>query len=118
MSDEKLYLDDFWGAPEGWTRVTTAPECIRMLQERDWERVSIDYDLDFPDGEIALTGTGMDVMEWIRERVMADPSYVPPAIQIHSTNVPARERLLAVAAEIEAELVRTGRVRPTPREHR
>jgi hypothetical protein len=112
MAEEKLYLEDFWGIPEGWTGVSTAPECIELLRDGGWERISLDYDLDFPDRDIAETGTGMDVLEWIAARVSSEPSYRPPRILIHSTNIPARTRMLALLADIEAELERTGRARP------
>jgi hypothetical protein len=113
MHERKLYLDDLWGPPQGWVGVRTADACIAKLRLEDWDLVSLDHDLHDLNGDIAVSGTGMDVVEWILEQVRSDPDYLPPRIQIHSTNVPARERMLEVVSAIEAELTRSQRVRET-----
>ncbi len=68
----------------------TARECIESLRSGGWALVSLDHDLDDLDGDIEVTGTGMDVLEWISQQVEADPAYVPPRIQIH--HLPRRPR--------------------------
>ena len=83
----KLYLDDEREAPEGWVRVRWPEEAIELLKTGHVTEVSLDHDLG--DDE---HGSGYDVVLWIEEAV-ARGGFVPPRIEVHSANPPARAKM-------------------------
>ncbi len=90
----KVWLDDDRPEPEGWVRARTVTEAITLLQTGGIDEISLDHDL----GDDAA-GTGYDVLTWI-ERAVAGRGFVPPAIDIHTANPPARIRMLAAVDAI------------------
>lgn len=72
------------GELDDWLWVKTAQEAITHLESEDVVEVSLDHDLGDPDE----FGDGYMVAVWIEERVAADNTYVPPVVQVHSSNVP------------------------------
>jgi len=67
----------------------TAQECIQMLQDEQWDAVSLDHDLG---GEVHVDSnredTGMEVVRWI----IANRAEIPFII-VHSWNIPAARRM-------------------------
>lgn len=91
----KLFLDDVRDPPDdSWTVVRTAKECIFLLENLNFEVLSLDHDLgeDMP--------TGYDVAVWIEERV-ALMAYQAPEIRVHSANPVGVKRIRQVIASIE-----------------
>jgi hypothetical protein len=91
----KVYLDDERETPDGWTRVYTVDECLRLLQTRTVSHVSLDNDLglDQPEGYTAL-----DTLE---EWVYCDPTFPIPVITIHSANPARSQSMRQTAAKLE-----------------
>ena len=83
----KIYLDDERKTPPGWIRCYWPDEVIALLQQHEVEVVSLDHDLGDDD-----RGTGYDVLQWIEEACVTQ-KFVPPKLQIHSANPPARLRM-------------------------
>jgi len=94
----KLFLDDERSAPEGWVRVTTAPNAIGVLHSEMVTHLSLDHDLG--DGD---AGNGYDVVLWIEEQVMGlgRLDVLPVSMKVHSANPPARARMEAGIERIE-----------------
>lgn len=90
----KVYLDDERVAPAGWVQVRWPEEAIGLLQTGRVTELSLDHDL----GDDAR-GTGYDVLLWIEEQVACN-EFVPPAINIHSANPAARQRMEAAVRAI------------------
>ncbi len=92
----RVWLDDVrvpYPDPEGWVWVRTPAEAIELLQTGAVCELSLDHDLGLVDGDREVTG--YDVVTWIERRVALE-GFVPPAtIRVHSSNVPAAERMEA-----------------------
>ena len=83
----RVYLDDERVAPPGWIQVRWPEEAIDLLKTGQVTDLSLDHDLG--DDE---HGTGYDVLLWIEEEVVRN-DFVPPSMNIHSANPPARRRM-------------------------
>tara|TARA_R110000782_G_scaffold23881_8_gene62037 strand:- start:863 stop:1084 length:222 start_codon:yes stop_codon:yes gene_type:complete len=64
------------------------------LKAGDVTHISLDHDLGLDE-----RGTGYDVLIWIEDAV-ATKGFVPPAIQIHTANSSARQKMEAAALSI------------------
>lgn len=95
MNDMRLFLDDERPAPEGWLKVSWPSEVIEFLKTGRVTEISLDHDL----GDDSR-GTGYDVILWIEEAV-ALKGFVPPKINIHTSNPSARAKMLAGVRMIE-----------------
>lgn len=84
----KLWLDDLRPAPDGWTRVTTAPAAIEKLTAGGVLEVSLDHDL----GEDPAAGSGYDVAMFIEEAAFHG-RLARVAWAIHSANPVGRQRM-------------------------
>lgn len=93
----KVYLDDERETPRGWVRTYTAEHTIALLKTGTVEHLSLDHDL----GNEAA-GTGYDVLVWLEEQVATGQwiGHPLPSIEIHSANLPARDKMLAAIAKI------------------
>ena len=84
-----LYLDDERSAPSSsWVRVVNASDCIKRLSMPSIyvERLSLDHDLGL------INETGYDVLLWIEEEVVTNPTFIPPReINMHTAK-PAADR--------------------------
>jgi len=85
----KLYLDDEREAPAGWVRVKTADLAVALLEENNFEVVSLDHDLGYTSDKHK---TGYDVLCWIEEQVYMK-EYPLPEIRIHTANPAARRKM-------------------------
>ena len=92
----KIYLDDERTTPDGWHRTYWPDEAIELLKTGTVTHVSLDHDLGDDD-----RGTGHDVVLWIEEPV-ALHGFMPPAMKVHSANVPARTKMEKGIRAIEA----------------
>lgn len=98
----KLYLDDERVEPEGWFRVTTAENCIFILENHPYEieELSLDHDLD--DHVCTRNGycepsplTGYEVAKWLEEKAFNNEwSFVPKILKCHSDNPAGRKRII------------------------
>ena len=105
VSQKRLWLDDEREAPSSlWTRARTAKEAIQLLEQADFDVVSLDHDL----GEGA--GTGYDVANYIEERAALDPEFKIPEVLVHTDNGPARVRMALAAESIRRIKERRGQV--------
>ncbi len=90
----KLWVDDERPAPDGFVQAWTSDEAVLHLLARHSviEEVSLDHDLGGDD-------TGFKVLDW-----MIAEDVWPKVLTIHTSNPPARKRMLAAAnAEAPAE---------------
>ena len=93
----KVYLDDLRRLPDGWEPAYTANEAIVLLRTGIVTEISLDHDL----GDSKLCGEGYDVLLWIEEQV-AKHGIVPPMMHVHTSNIPARDRMLLAIQSINA----------------
>lgn len=89
----KVYLDDVRPTPDGWIGVSTVKEVIDLLETGQVTEVSLDHDLGFS------RETGYDVLTWMEEKVIRE-GFVPPKINIHTSNPPAFRRMSDAAERI------------------
>lgn len=90
----KLWVDDERPAPDDtWTLARSSDEAVLHLIMRNWDEISLDHDLGGDD-------TGFLVLDW-----MIHEGVWPKTLTIHTSNPPARKRMLAAAnAEAPAEM--------------
>ena len=108
----KLFLDDVRTVSESthgtewkeWLLVGTVDECKRLLDTGDVTHISLDYDLSYSD----YAHTGMDVIEYIGDKMLADPTYKLPVIYIHSVHDKARKMWERVNALQAMQKIREG----------
>lgn len=91
----RVYLDDVRPTPEGWIRAYWPDEVIHMLQTGLVKELSLDHDLGDD-----RRGTGYDVIVWIEDAVVSR-GLKPPVIHVHSSNPPARLKMLAGICSIQ-----------------
>lgn len=91
----KVFLDDERPTPPGWIAARWPDEAITLLQTGQVTELSLDHDLG--NDEI---GTGYSVLLWI-EKAVALNSFVPPAINIHTANASARQKMMLALRSIE-----------------
>lgn len=83
----KVFLDDTRPAPAGWKLARWPQEVIGLLMTGAVTDVSLDHDLGDD-----KRGTGYDVITWL-EKAVVEYGLVPPVINIHSANMPAKKRM-------------------------
>lgn len=94
----RIWLDDDPDdreAPEGWTHVRSVREvCFALLTGRVVE-LSLDNDLDNPEGSETTFGTGYQVIDFLEEQQeVAGKSLWPrDGIVLHTANSQGRERM-------------------------
>ncbi|MDQ1831028.1 cyclic-phosphate processing receiver domain-containing protein [Massilia scottii] len=98
----KVYLDDERATPDGWVRVYWPDEAIALLVGGSVTHISLDHDLGDD-----TRGTGYDVVLWIEAQVFT-AGFRPPAMQVHSANASAREKMEAGIRTIERVAGRAG----------
>jgi|SRR6056297_966345 len=81
----KVYLDDERKCPRGWTKVKTATDAIKLLQNNNVSEISLDHDL-------GIDENGYDVLIWIEKQVFLN-NYKTPKIHIHTANPSARLKM-------------------------
>lgn len=91
-----VWLDDERYPKVGWYWAKTAMDAIGALSNGGVTKISLDHDLG-----PASAGTGYDVILWIEQEVVLDPSYIPPDIDIHTANPVAYRRMQAGVESIE-----------------
>ena len=69
---------------------------IALLEQGEVTEISLDHDLGDDD-----RWTGYDVLLWIEEAV-ALKGFKPPAIKLHTSNPPAKEKMGRAIAKIES----------------
>lgn len=104
----RVWLDDDLvdrAAPDGWTHVTTAWECIELLDSGRVKELSLDHDL----GDDDQYGRGIDVVNWLgnEQEVHDRPLWPEGGITIHSANPSGRDQ---IARAIKADAGRRFRV--------
>lgn len=98
----KVFLDDARTPPTGWVLVHWPEEVIELLKQENVDEISLDHDLGNDSH-----GTGYDVILWIEEAV-ANRSFIPPIIRIHSANASARQKMEAGIKSIHRLLDQRG----------
>lgn len=98
----KVFLDDMRDCPETWLRVSRPSDVILLLQTGLVREISLDHDLGDNKRwrDYDVEETGYQVLEWI-ERKVVSCNFPPPIIHIHTSNPPARKRMLAAVATIK-----------------
>ena len=99
----KLYLDDYRTPPrgEGYVSADNYADFLALLDKYRYclEEVDLDYDL----GRDSLFG-GIDALKYMKKHDMH-----PEHINVHSTHIIGREKMLKYAAVNFPEAVVTGR---------
>jgi hypothetical protein len=90
-----VFLDDRRQTPLGWERVYWPYQAIALLETGKVEVISLDHDLGDP-----KRGTGYDVLLWMQEAV-AERSFTPLEIRIHSASPMARIKMQMTAEAIQ-----------------
>lgn len=91
----KLYIDDIRPAPEGWMLARTVDEAIDLLQSRDWDEVSFDYDLgDVSYGYTTPERTGNTLAALLVDLVQTGKRKAPKC-HVHSWNPAGQKRIIA-----------------------
>ncbi|HRV60132.1 MAG: hypothetical protein KDB54_09320 [Solirubrobacterales bacterium] len=94
----RIWLDDDpvdREAPEGWIHVRSVREaCFALLTGRVVE-LSLDNDLDNPEGSETTFGTGYQVIDFLEEQegVAGNPLWPRDGIVLHTANANGRERM-------------------------
>jgi hypothetical protein len=86
-------------------------ETIAALQNKPVAEISLDYDLDYTDGD----NKGLQVMDWMLWAVQR--GWHPPVIHIHSANPLGAAQMVNVWREIE-EIDNPLPTHPPPRRRR
>jgi hypothetical protein len=94
----KVYLDDIRIPTSDWVRTRWPDEVIGLLKSGLVTEISLDHDLGND-----KRGTGYDVLLWIEEAV-ANTSFIPPKITIHTSNTSARQKMEAAVKKIDCIL--------------
>jgi hypothetical protein len=94
-----VFLDDKRDPPPGgdWTVARTSKEAIRLLAAGGVTYISFDHDLGGGD-------TGMRVVDWIDERVAADPAFEFPTWRVHSMNPVGRDNIRTAMLAVERRI--------------
>ena len=92
-----IYLDDERSCPRGWHSCRWPEEVIELIKTGVVEAVDLDHDLG--EGQEFLNPrTGMDVLTFLEQWV--EDGHVPPRIMIHTSNPPAKQRMIAASRAI------------------
>jgi hypothetical protein len=94
---ECLWLDDLRSPPPGWVWVKSAWDAIDMIADGNVAVCSLDHDL----GDRVEVGEGYDVILWIEEAIVERDFTAVPKIVVHSSNGPAKKRMIAGIENIE-----------------
>jgi len=96
-----LWLDDMRPPPDHtWWWFDNAKAVIDTLSQLKHgphsvlgyvSTISLDHDL----GDETIYGNGYQVIAWIEEKVFKDDTYIPPIIQIHTSNPVAIQKMKA-----------------------
>jgi len=78
----RLFVDDFYDAPEGWTVARTSEEAIALLNKGNVVECTLDHDLGDDD-------TGYRVVCWMEEHDI----WPVDGVRCHSSNGPGIQRI-------------------------
>jgi hypothetical protein len=92
----KVYLDDIRIPTSDWVRARWPIDVIKLLKTGLVTEISLDHDLGNDN-----RGTGYDVLLWIEEAV-ANTSFIPPKITIHTSNTSAYQKMEAAVNKINS----------------
>ena len=81
----KLWLDDYYAAPDGWLAVTTVIDAIDALATNTVTDASLDHDLGFTDPDT----NGMAVCQWMK----TNDAWPTLALTVHTRNRFASTRM-------------------------
>lgn len=95
----RVWLDDERPTPNGWIRVKTPEEAIRLLETHEVEVISLDHDLGLDE-----TRTGYTVLNWLEFQVFTDKAFRMPKVLIHTDNPVGRKNMLAALNSIYSRI--------------
>lgn len=88
VQEDKLWVDDERNAPtDSWRVCRSSSEAIVELMGSTWSEISLDHDLGGDD-------TGFKVLNWMIDHAV----WPTKSLTIHTSNPPARTRMLKAAA--------------------
>ena len=90
--------------PEGWIQCRWPYEVISLIEEFNVSEISLDHDLGglFENGKEI---TGMDVLNWLEQKVHEDKNFDPPVIYIHTANSSKINEMRKIADKIHRDWV-------------
>lgn len=80
----RLYVDDLRPCPDGWMVARDFHHAIAMLEQYEFEVVSLDHDIDSFYGMKEMTGR--DILNWLIARKVEGYKHVPSTVRVHSAN--------------------------------
>jgi hypothetical protein len=98
----KVFLDDWRDCADDWVRVSRPSDVILLLETGMVREISLDHDLGTNKawrGKYVIEETGYEVLEWIEQQVVWH-GFVPPIMNVHTDNPPARKRMEAAIKSI------------------
>jgi hypothetical protein len=84
LIQNRLYVDDLRPCPKGWCLARNFHEAIFLLEQCEWDEVSLDHDIASFYGNKEMTGR--DILNWLIARKL-DGLYTPKIVKVHSANV-------------------------------
>jgi hypothetical protein len=91
----RVWLDDIREEPEGWLRTRTVEETIEAIEAFDVVELSLDNDL----GDTLREG--IEVLDWLEERLLCHEILPPPVIHAHTGNPSAGRSMRQIIAKLE-----------------
>jgi hypothetical protein len=77
--------------------VKTARDVIQCLKTHRVDALDLDHDL----GEVSITGSGYDVLEWLENEAAKRGFIPPPVIKVHSANAAVYTKMLQAIESIK-----------------
>lgn len=84
MISKKLYVDDLRHCPDGWDVARNFHQAIVMLEDNDYDEISLDHDIASFYGNREMTGD--DILQWLIDRKVNNLGHTPNKIYVHSAN--------------------------------
>ena len=94
----KLYVDDIRKAPTGWEQAYTYSEAIYLLNNYNYDKLSLDHDLGFTNKGIEQNG--YDILNWLEERQF-NSEFIPGDIFAHTANPVGLQRMNVVIERLK-----------------
>lgn len=90
---KKLYVDDLRDCPEGYDLARNFHEAIVLLEQFDYDEVSLDHDIASFYGNREMTG--YDILMWLVSRDTLE-LHVPSLINFHTANPKGMENMIQI----------------------
>jgi len=94
-TEVKVWLDDWREEPEGWLRTLTVEETIEAIESFNVVELSLDNDLGIGLRE------GIEVMDWLEQRLLCHEILPPEKMYVHSQNPVAARNMRQIIDKLQ-----------------